>query len=310
MLTGKKLPFLFCLVFCTFSGCESIDPSLSPTPSSTPSSTIHHSDGMENDPSLSPTPSSTPGDMIRHSDGMEMVFVPGGTFILAERGISGRGAHSVTLYNYWIDKTEITNHQYSLCVEAGVCRAPTTCTWGDPTYDLDSHQNHPVICVTRKMASTYCSWAGGRLPTDAEWDFAARGPERSLFPWGDEFDPAKLNFCDASCSHIGDQYNDYNDEYPKTSPAGNYPNGASWCGAMDMAGNVWEWISDWYELYTGEDQINPTGPHSGSEGLIRGGSWYDNPEFNQSDHRHPYDPRDYNHLIGFRCVVSNIELEQ
>ena len=253
----------------------------------------------------SPTSSEIIREKIRPSDGMQMVFVTGGTFTLSERGKRGEGAHKVILHDYWIDQTEVTNSQYSLCVETGKCRAPTTCSWGDPTYSDASTKDHPVICVTRTMASTYCEWAGGRLPTDAEWDYAARGPERLRYPWGDEFDPAKMNFCDASCTHMDAQFRDYDDGYPKTSPSGTYPNGISWCGAMDMAGNVWEWVSDWYEPYTREDQVNPTGPNSGSEGLIRGGSWYDNPEFNRSDHRHPYDPRDFNHLIGFICVFPN-----
>ena len=247
-------------------------------------------------------------EMVRPSDGMQMVFVAGGSFTLSERGKGGAGSHSVTLDSYWIDQTEVTNEKYSLCVEDGVCQAPTTCAWGDPTYGDESYKDHPVICVTREMASTYCDWASGRLPTEAEWDYAARGPGRTIYPWGDEFDSERLNFCDASCPHTDARFHDHNDGYAKTSPVGNYPNGASWCNAMDMAGNVWEWVSDWYGPYPMEDQVNPAGPDLGSEGLIRGGSWYDNPEFNRSDHRHPYDPRDHIHLIGFRCVVPNNEL--
>ena len=248
--------------------------------------------------------------MIRASDGMEMVYVPGGTFVLSERGKGGEGAHTVTLHNYWIDQTEITNMQYYQCVEAGACRAPTTCAWGEPTYKDASYKDHPVICITWQMANAYCEWAGGRFPTDAEWDYAARGPERSIYPWGDSFDAARLNFCDASCPHTDSQYRDYNDGYGMTAPVGNYPDGVSWCGAMDMAGNVWEWVADWYGPYGTGAQENPAGPTTGNERLIRGGSWYDASDFNRADHRHPYDPQDYNHLIGFRCVMPDIEQEQ
>jgi len=256
------------------------------------------------------TPSNTTQEMARPRDGMQMVFVAGGSFTLSEQDKGNAGSHSVTLDSYWIDQTEVTNEQYSLCVEDGSCRAPTVCAWGDPTYEDESYKDHPVICVTRAMAIAYCDWVGGRLPTEAEWDFAARGPVRTVYPWGNGFDPARLNFCDASCAHTDAQYHGYNDGYAKTSPAGSYPEGASWCSTLDMAGNVWEWVSDWYGPYTREDQINPTGPGSGIEGVIRGGSWYDTPDFNRSDHRHPYDPQDHNHLIGFRCVMPYTEVDQ
>jgi formylglycine-generating enzyme required for sulfatase activity len=282
----KWVIFLCASVLFMFSGC---------TPSGTP---------------IPPTSSGTPAKMIRPSDGMEMVYVPGGTFVISEKGKSGEGTHNVTLHNYWIDQTEITNMQYSQCVEAGVCRAPTSCAWGDPTYEDESYKDHPVICVTWQMASTYCDWAGGRLPTEAEWDYAARGPERRLYPWGDRFDETRLNFCDESCPHDGAQFQGYNDGYMKTSPVGSYPNGASWCGAMDMAGNVWEWVSDRYAPYGSVDQDNPQGPATGSDRLIRGGSWYDDAHFLRSDFRHQYDPADFIHLIGFRCVIPDIEKEK
>jgi len=258
---------------------------------------------------FSTDPTQTPIHRVRSSDGMEMVYVTGGSFVLSEQGSGGPGAHQVTLDSYWIDQTEVTNLQYALCVEAGACRAPTTCAWGDPTYEDEAYQDHPVICVTWQMASAYCAWAGGRLPTEAEWDYAARGPERSRYPWGDRFDETLSNTCDASCPHDGARDPDYDDGYAQTSPVGSYPDGASWCGAMDMSGNVWEWVFDRYATYETVDQENPQGPSGGSERVIRGGSWYDTPDFNRLDHRHPYDPRDYNHLIGLRCVVPDAELE-
>jgi formylglycine-generating enzyme required for sulfatase activity len=238
---------------------------------------------------------------------MDMVYVPGGTFVLSEQGRGGAGAHQVTLNDYWIDQTEVTNLQYAMCVEAGDCLSPTTCSWGEPTYEDESYQNHPVICVTWQMASTYCEWAGGRLPTDAEWDYAARGPERSSYPWGNRFDETLSNFCDASCSHEDAISSDFDDGYSLTSPVGHYPDGASWCGALDMSGNVWEWVADWYAPYGTEDQENPAGPSGGVERIIRGGSWYDTPDFNRADHRHPFEPEASYHLIGFRCVVPDSE---
>lgn len=239
----------------------------------------------------------------RPTDGMLMIHIPTATFILAEKGTGGQGRHQVTLDDYWIDQTEVTNTHYANCVKSGICKPPTTCAWGEPTFGDPVYASHPVICVTWQMAQTYCEWAGARLPSEAEWDYAARGPKRSLYAWGNDFDPKNLNYCDANCPKSETQDDD---GYALTSPVGTYPNGASWSGALDMNGNVWEWIADWYAPYPRAAQENPTGPQYGTERIIRGGSWYDLPDFMCADHRHPYNPMDYNHLIGFRCAASTM----
>lgn len=241
--------------------------------------------------------------MTRSTDDMVMVHVPEATFALSERGTGGKGTHEVKLDDFWIDKTEISNAHYRQCVETGACQSPTTCAWGEPTYNEPSHANHPVICVSWQMASSYCEWAGGRLPTEAEWDYAARGPERYSYAWGNVFDASNLNFCDVNCSKADSPYRENDDGYEFTAPVGSYPSGASWCGALDMSGNVWEWTSDWFSAYPAGFLENPTGPNDGDERVIRGGSWYDNPDFLRADHRHPFNPNDHNHLIGFRCVL-------
>jgi len=244
----------------------------------------------------------TPTVQVRSSDGMPMVCVPGGTFSLAEAGgLSGR--HDVTLSAYWIDQTEITNAHYELCVEDGTCQPASNCVWGEPTYGDEAYADHPVICVTWRMAQTYCAWAGGRLPTEAEWDYAARGPQRSLYAWGDEFDGTLLNTCDVNCPHVDQRDASFDDGYAMTAPAGSYPGGASWCGALDMNGNVWEWVGDWYAPYTSGAVTDPTGPLSGEERVMRGGSWYDDVDFSRADHRHPYEPASSIYIIGFRCVI-------
>jgi formylglycine-generating enzyme required for sulfatase activity len=241
----------------------------------------------------------------RPADGMVMVYVTGGEFKMGRAWDLADHAHTVELDSYWIDQTEVTNVHFRRCVEAGACRAPTSCSWGEPTYGDESKADHPVICVTWQAAGDYCRWAGGRLPTEAEWEYAARGPDSAVYPWGDEFDGTRLNSCDVNCTHEGQRVIDYDDGYAQTSPAGSYPTGVSWCGALDMAGNVWEWVADWHGPYPLTRQTNPTGPESGSERLIRGGSWFDDNEFGflRADNRHPYDPRADNNLIGFRCVV-------
>jgi formylglycine-generating enzyme required for sulfatase activity len=243
----------------------------------------------------------------RQADGMLQVHIPEAQFKVSEHGKGGKGSHQVKLSSFWIDLTEVTNEHYENCVASGFCLAPTSCAWGEPTYNDPAYSDHPVICVTWQMAQSYCIWTGGRLPTEAEWDYAARGPERTLYTWGDKFDPANLNFCDANCDSVEPQYQEINDGYALTSPAGSYPGGASWCGALDMNGNVWEWVADWYAPYTSGIQENPQGPDSGVERIIRGGSWHDKSDFLTADHRHPFDPQDNNHLIGFRCAFPDLE---
>jgi formylglycine-generating enzyme required for sulfatase activity len=230
----------------------------------------------------------------RAADGMTLVYVPEGEFRMGRRGSSDARAHTVALDSFWIDETEVTNAHYGRCVSAGACAPPTRCSWGEPTYEDPGKADHPVVCVSWRDAGAYCAWAGGRLPTEA-----------SIYPWGDAFDGTRLNSCDASCPHEDQKITDYDDGHGRTAPVGSYPSGRGWCGALDMAGNVWEWVGDWHGRYPSARQRNPTGPESGSERLIRGGSWYDYNEYGflRADNRHPFDPRAATDMIGFRCVV-------
>jgi formylglycine-generating enzyme required for sulfatase activity len=261
----------------------------------------------------------------RPVDDAAMVYVPGGDFLMGSteaeidaavsqceqvRTVCTRSfyehetpQHAVTLDGFWMDRTEVTNAQYRRCVEAGVCRAPTTCDWGEPTFDDASQADHPVGCVDWRGAQTYCEWAGARLPTEAEWEYAARGPEGNIYPWGHTFEGARLNHCDANCeSPWADETVD--DGYAESAPVGSYPDGASWCGALDLAGNVWEWVADWLGPYPDEAQTNPTGPATGRERVLRGSSWvYDEERFRTSA-RDFIVPAERDSPIGFRCAVS------
>ncbi len=118
--------------------------------------------------------------------------------------------HPVSLDDYWLDQTEVSNDQYRLCVDAGICAKPTTCNKGELTFDDPQKNDHPVVCVDWDNAQTYCQWAGGRLPSEAEWEYAFRGPNGVIFPWGDVFDGSKLNYCDANCSqaYADDRFDD------------------------------------------------------------------------------------------------------
>jgi formylglycine-generating enzyme required for sulfatase activity len=262
--------------------------------------------------------------MIREIDSAVMVYVPGGEFQMgsSEADIDavleqceqelGSGAcskdifedespqHTVTLDAFWIDQTEVTNAQYAPCVADGDCRE---LSWaGDATYN---GENYPVVGVSWQDAADYCAWAGARLPTEAEWEYAARGPDGYIYPWGDTFDGARLNFCDANCTIDWSTGDD--DGYEETAPVGSYLDGASWCGALDMVGNVWEWVNDWYQedYYVVSPASNPPGPESGSVKVLRGGSWYVIPSGVRSARRYWGGP-DFGDLsLGFRCVVAS-----
>ena len=276
-----------------------------------------------------PTPEDASlGDtQIRPADGMVMVYVPGGEFRMGSddeevdgavelcnaydddcpRGdfADGQPAHTVVLNSLWIDRTEVTNGQYRQCVEAGACDPPElTSSYTRDTYYGDSaYDDYPVIYVSWRQAETYCEWAGARLPTEAEWEYAARGPEGRQFPWGDTFDGTKLNYCDANC------YRDradamIDDDYADTAPVGSFADGASWCGTWDMAGNVWEWVADWYApWYYGSSPLeNPTGPPSGRYRAVRGGAWLNAPHQVRCDFRFMGPPDETSRSVGFRCV--------
>ena len=192
----------------------------------------------------SPPSDANAGDpWTRPADGMEMVYVPASEFPMGSPDADGdadddeKPQHTVYLDAFWIDKTEVTNTQYRKCVEAGACRAPTTCDWGEPTYEDAAKANHPVVCVSWADAQAYAIWVGGRLPTEAEWEKAARGTDGRIFPWGNEFDCHKGNFDDETEL---DEYvvpgGEGCDGYGMTAPAGSFPAGASPYGVLDISG--------------------------------------------------------------------------
>jgi serine/threonine-protein kinase len=209
--------------------------------------------------------------------------------------------HTVRLNDFWIDRTEVTNRQYEQCVQAGACRA-STCAGRS---ELDG-ANHPVVCVDWEQARAYCAWVGARLPTEAEWEKAARGTDGRTYPWGNTFDGSQLNFCDKNCEFDWkDAASD--DGYARTAPVGSYPAGASPYGALDMAGNVWEWVADWYaaDYYSRSTERNPPGPDSGQYRVLRGGSWWDDRDRVRSALRAGHDPSDGHYDYGLRCSASS-----
>jgi len=269
-------------------------------------------------PTNTPSPEPPPVNASLHdtwprpADDMTMVYVPGGTFQMGS-ATSDTDAdsdefpqHPVTLDTFWIDQTEVTNAQYRQCVEAGECDAPTTCNWGEPTYGDEAKDDHPAVCVDWYGAVAYCQWAGAQLPTEAQWEYAAKGPQGYIYPWGNEFDCSYGNFDDET------EMDDYVvpggegcDGYVMTAPAGSFPAGDSWCDALDLAGNVWEWVADWYgsDYYENSPSQNPIGPADGSFKVLRGGSFGPAQTNIRASNRADYNPIYCLVNVGFRCVA-------
>ena len=252
--------------------------------------------------------------------GIEQTWVGPGTFLMGtdETDPSGEQAppdwarselaaerpqHEVSLSTgYWIDKTEVTNAAYQAFIDdAGYANQANwseagwewvtssrpvetpipSCTVVEPTM--------PRVCITWYEAEAYATWRGGVLPTEAQWEFAARGPSSVIFPWGDAWDPAKANVVDSTA----------------LTPVASYPEGASWVGALEMAGNAMEWVADWYSgsYYKQEVRDDPTGPKLGSKKVEKGGWWGAVPYVARSAYRHFEDPPTYqDHHIGVRIV--------
>jgi formylglycine-generating enzyme required for sulfatase activity len=298
---------------------------------------------VEAEPEPTNVPTEAPEARVRPADGMVMVPVPAGEFTmgnddaLVERLLemcneanwegcvpglfqTALPAHRVALETYWIDQTEVTNAQFAAFLNEAGNQTEGGAPWWDGEAGIAvveeaggelSYQarrgsaDHPVTDVTWYGAAAYCAWAGARLPTEAEWEYAARGPESRVFPWGDAFDGSRLNYCDSYCDRYhADEASD--DGYAETAPVGSYPEGASWCGALDMAGNVWEWTADWYaeDYYGRSPDANPTGPASGEKRVARSGSWGYPSSFTAAVYRGATHPANTHVDLGFRCAAS------
>ena len=249
--------------------------------------------------------------------------------------------HAVYLDAYWIDQTEVTNGMFveflnnnlsSITVENSK-RVPydgnlvydlicTNCyywedqiSWNGESFKvMEGYENHPVALVSWFGADNYCSWVTRRLPTEAEWEKAASWDEDSqaqrVYPWGNGFDCKKGNFNDETKL---DEYvvpgGENCDGFDTTAPVGSFSSGVSFYEVFDMAGNVWEWVADWYSdtYYSDSTSINPTGPNSGKFKILRGGSWSVSIDVVRSSNRHTFDPTTSSSDIGFRCATGASE---
>jgi formylglycine-generating enzyme required for sulfatase activity len=217
----------------------------------------------------------------------ELVEVDSGDFVMGcdddDCDDDERPMHTVALDAFEIERTEVTQDQYAACVSDGACDSPS-CAWDCDQTEL------PATCLTFEQAKTYCEWAGRRLPTEAEWEKAARGEDGGKYPWGsDEPDCGLVNM--AGC---GDE----------TMPVGSLPDGASPYGALDMAGNVVEMVADWYdpEYYAESPSENPTGPATGVRYVGRGGGCRSEADWQRTSKRDWYDLVDQGPSLGFRCA--------
>ena len=240
-------------------------------------------------PPAAPPPAAT---SVAETDGMFMVYVPAGEFLMGSAGGDAdakdaeKPQHAVYLDAYWIDRTEVTAAQFQQCVAAGKCVTPSCAG--------TRQGEHPVVCVTWQDAANYCTWAGRRLPSEAEWEKAARGTDGRKYPWGDEAPYCKwTNF-----------YGDSKSCLRTAAAVGTFPSDLSPYGVMDMAGNVEEWVSDWWDAqyYASSPGQNPKGPASGQSRVKRGGSFQRPAASLRAAARYEFGPATRYHFLGFRCA--------
>jgi formylglycine-generating enzyme required for sulfatase activity len=255
--------------------------------------------GTTDTPTPGPTATTLPETTFLR--GVQMVLVPGGTFTMGRAGTYPNEAppHEVYLDPYYIDQTEVTNLYYRACVQEGGCETPefiTVQVW-DNYFGLERFNNYPVAYISWPEAQNYCRWRGGNLPTEAQWEKAARydpvnGNEQDLFPWGNTA-PSLY-------------YANFGAEIGRPEPVGARPAGASPVGAYDMSGNMIEWVYDWYQdnYYEHSPHDNPTGPLTGAEKILRGGWWGENGAEIGVTFRASIGPGTKQIYIGFRCAYT------
>lgn len=287
----NRLTWLFLVGAMFLASCA---PASNPTPTaSSPSApTLTPVPVVTEAPTLVPVSLAGPqsGTTMVWIDGSRLAYVSAGDFIMG-MGIGNTPQKTVNLDPYWIGVTDVTNKMYAQCVATGNCAAPAQ-ELGTPVYTNPDYGDYPVVGITWDMASNYCQWAQAALPTEAQWEKAARGPNGGVYPWGND---------NAGCDLLN-----FLGCLGHTSGVNDYPSGRSSYGLSDMSGNVFQWVNDFYDehYYESMPASNPTGPASGDSHVIRGSSFESDASQILSAVRHfgaaAYHSRD----LGFRCVVN------
>ena len=317
-------------------------PTATPPPSATPAGTPTPlpCTTASTLPTATSSPTATPYPAVIEVPGGAMILIPGGTFQMGASAAdltaecnkfrdgcqeawfaASEPVHTVSTGAYYLDSHEVTNEAFLVFLNElgrGTLCLEQPCLEADQS-EIDAHNGgygveteaarEPVAGVTWYGAAAYCAWRGGRLPSEAEWEKGAAWDLSTAvarrYPWGNEFDGNVVNFCDAACDEP--QANgDFNDGFPAVAPVASIAGGVSPSGLFDMAGNLWEWVGDWYDLsyYANSPEDTPPGPADGTEKVVRGGSWFDSGNFMASTIRFPSAPDNSDFTIGFRCAAD------
>lgn len=319
------------------------EPTVTSSPTTSPTATLPPTlvPTEEPLPTATPEPKATPIPAEIPVNGGSMSFIPGGFFemgasadaLLEECNTFREGCeadwftasnppHLVLVAPYYLDTYEVTNEAFVTFL--GDIDATGDSCLGQPCLDFNESQivesgrnftvdptllTQPAAGITWYGATAFCEWRASRLPTEAEWEYAAgwdsRNAVKMRYPWGEDFDGNLVNFCDVNCD-APQANNAYDDGFATAAPVGSFEGGRSPSGVYDMAGNVWEWVSDWYaaDFYSDAIFTNPVGPTEGVDKVVRGGSWFDTGNFTSTVIRFPSPPTNADKTIGFRCAMD------
>jgi len=297
----------------TATPTETPPPTATATPSPTVPPTHTPTPAVTRQPPAEPTATETATPTLTveaATSPADMVLIPAGAFLMGSNQDHVQQAadwcgcnrsrfedelfmHEVYVSGFYIDEYEVTNEQYMAFVQATGYQTDAEKKGEAQTWRVQftpGKEQHPVVWMTWNDAYAYCAWAGKRLPTEAEWEKAARGTDGRLWPWGNEWDASRVNMAAAGRR--------------TTTPVGSLPAGASPYGVMDMAGNVWEWVNDWYDpgYYRGGHDRDPQGPDGGEDRVLRGGSFNNAIQDVRTAHRHKGGQTGYAPDHGFRCA--------
>ncbi len=277
-----KPPFWILLALLLLLACGSVTPLPLPTFTTIP-------------PTASPVPVNLSKPMVLGStfsyiDGSTLVAVPAGPFLMGH-GNADYFQHTVTLGDFWIYATKVTNAEYAQCVDVSICTPPDPLD--DPAFSDFASQNDPVVGVSYDQAAVYCNYVNGTLPTEAQWEKAARGPDGNTYPWGSD---------DPGCDLLN-----FNGCVKHTTDVTQYAKGKSFYGALDMEGNTFEWVADWFDplYYRTSPAEDPAGPEDGKARVQRSSSFESKPEQTPAYTRFSATPGSHGRDLGFRCVVKN-----